>query len=97
MKVETMESLVQEFPCLFRDGMFFECGPGWTQLIRDLCSRLEPICIQQREAGEEFVLVAAQVKSNQVTGMPIRQPHMGTQTHTEASAYAFPGGTHSRA
>ena len=63
MKVETQESLVREFPCLFRNGMFFECGPGWTQLIRDLCSRLEPICLQQREAGEEFVLVAGQVKS----------------------------------
>jgi len=43
--------------------MFFECGPGWTQLIRDLCSKLEPICLQQREAVEEFVPVAAQVKS----------------------------------
>ena len=63
MKAEIMESLVREFPCLFRDGMFFECGPGWTQLIWDLCSRLEPICLRQREAGEEFVLVATQVKS----------------------------------
>lgn len=63
MEVETQEALLREFPCLFRNGMFFECGPGWTQLIRELCSKLEPICLQQREAGEEFVLVAAQVKS----------------------------------
>ncbi len=38
-------------------------GPGWNQLIRDLCSRLEPVCLQHREAGKEFILVAAQVES----------------------------------
>jgi hypothetical protein len=62
MDPEMQNAFETDFPLLFRQGMYFECGPGWEKLIRDLCQELEPICQRQEASREEFILVATQVK-----------------------------------
>ena len=43
MRYELGEQLIREFPELFGESFFFECGDGWFDLLRILCSDLMPL------------------------------------------------------
>lgn len=40
MKQELQDNLCNDFPLLFKEGFYFECGNGWYELIRELCQKL---------------------------------------------------------
>lgn len=62
MDLEKQNVLLREHPLLFRDGMVFECGDGWFDLIRDLSVGLEAICNRQVVDTPETLMVAEHVK-----------------------------------
>jgi len=39
------DDLIKECPNLYRNGMCFECGEGWYDLIRDLSLKLEDLIV----------------------------------------------------
>lgn len=48
MNQANTERLLREHPLLFRDGEFFDCLDGWSELIRELSDSLELLCAKQK-------------------------------------------------
>jgi hypothetical protein len=68
--VDEWESLRQLCPLLYRNGMRFECGLGWYEILHDLSLKIERILekdaenhpIPEGEEDEHIQIYAVQVK-----------------------------------
>lgn len=59
MTMTEWEEIRQKCPRLFRNGVNFECGIGWSEIIRDLSTKVEDILNESPDSEEIF---AVQVK-----------------------------------
>jgi hypothetical protein len=66
MKAKLSDTLIKNYPLLYKEGMYFECQDGWFDLINDVSLKLEKLIDTFRkeypEHPIEIVPYAIQVK-----------------------------------
>src|SRR5438105_15914827 len=46
------EGFAERFPNLYANGMFFECGKGWYQILEGLSAQLEKLIVKLKQEQE---------------------------------------------
>jgi hypothetical protein len=68
--MKNWDEIIQKCPRLYKNGMIFECGRGWFDIVRDLSIKIEGILeknaeryqISEGEEDCEIQMFAVQVK-----------------------------------
>lgn len=53
MNDENTEKLFKEFPLLYKDLDYFECGDGWFALIYELSEKLEKLILKHQKETQK--------------------------------------------
>lgn len=64
--MKTWNEIIESCPCLYKGGMYFECGEGWSDIIYDLSMKLEDIL---KKTGDENSAVQVKEKYGQLRFM----------------------------
>ena len=62
MNTQNTQHLVTRYPGLYRNGMYFECGDGWFDLIDSLSHQIEKLLVGYGSVENEETMYAIQVK-----------------------------------